>query len=364
MPGIANWKISPETRARFMAILDEAPRLGIDRDQAIAAGLPGLRALIGLKKAAEAQRVKTRDLALAETRAALRGVARRNPRLASQFGARILAMQGRGNDTEVAHVARGEMVVPQALQNAEVVTALRRAAAAHGVPVEMLLVGNSRNRINPETGAAEFGIMDWINRQFITGRDRVDEDPDVHGAAEGYIARTAEVGVDSANKRAEYARQVDRLDRFDNAGRDALKPPFREISRPEVRTFIKDIPLGPNPNSVGRANVTNPTINSLARGLGTASRGLGGFGVGLALNDIAHAENQARASIANAGAIAGGWLGGAGGALIPVVSPATAIAGSLAGGALGYRLGEGMYDIFSDPHYDLDAREVRRMGGR
>lgn len=156
MPGIDRWKISPETRAKFTAILDEAPRLGIDRVQAVAVGLPGLRALIGLKKAVEAGTRKARNLAFAETRDALRGVARRNSKLASQFEARILALQGRGSDTEVVHVARGEMVVPQALQNPEVVAALRRAAAAHGVPVEMLLVGNARNRINPETGAAEF----------------------------------------------------------------------------------------------------------------------------------------------------------------------------------------------------------------
>ncbi|MBX7199222.1 MAG: hypothetical protein K1X51_07570 [Rhodospirillaceae bacterium] len=244
MAGIDRWKISPETRAKFVAILDEAPKLGIDRDRAVAAGLPALRALIALKKAAEAGRRKTRDLALAETRDALRTVARRNPKLANQFEARILALQGRGSDTEVAHVARGEMVVPQALQNPEVVAALRRAAAAYGVPVEMLLVGNVRNRINPETGAPEFGIMDWIRGQFITGRDRIDEDPDVHGAGVGYMARTAEVGVDSANKRGDYARQVGQLDRYDNAGRDALKPPFREITRPEVQAFIKDIPLG------------------------------------------------------------------------------------------------------------------------
>lgn len=131
-----------------------------------------------------------------------------------------------------------------------------------------------------------------------------------------------------------------------------------------MRAFIKDIPLGPNPGSVGRANVTNSAVNGLARGMGTASHGLGALGVGLALNDIAHAEDPARAIFANAGSIAGGWLGGAGGALIPVVSPATAIAGSLAGGDLGYHIGKGLYDIFSDPHYHPDARDARRMGGR
>lgn len=95
-----------------------------------------------------------------------------------------------------------------------------------------------------------------------------------------------------------------------------------------------------------------------------ASHGLGVLGTGLALNDIVHADNPARASVANAGAIAGGWLGGAGGALIPVVAPATAVVGSLVGGDLGYRLGGGLYDIFSDHHYDPYVQDVRRIGGR
>jgi len=70
--------------------------------------------------------------------------------------AETLADQGRGDDTEIAHVTPGELVIPQALQNPEVLAALRRAAAAHNIPLERLTVGNARNSINPETGAAEF----------------------------------------------------------------------------------------------------------------------------------------------------------------------------------------------------------------
>src|SRR4051812_2731005 len=70
--------------------------------------------------------------------------------------ARQLAAQGRGNDTEVAHVARGELVVPRDLQNPEVLVALRHAAAVHNIPLEVLSVGNLMNSINPATGAPEF----------------------------------------------------------------------------------------------------------------------------------------------------------------------------------------------------------------
>ncbi len=70
--------------------------------------------------------------------------------------AREPAAQGRGGDTEIAHVTRGELVVPRALQNPEVLAVLRRAAAAHNIPPEALSIGNARNRINPKTGQPQF----------------------------------------------------------------------------------------------------------------------------------------------------------------------------------------------------------------
>lgn len=68
-----------------------------------------------------------------------------------------LAAQGRGEDTEIAHVARGELVIPAALQTPELMEVIARAVAAHGVPLEKLRIGSRRNSINPETGMAEFG---------------------------------------------------------------------------------------------------------------------------------------------------------------------------------------------------------------
>ena len=86
--------------------------------------------------------------------------------------AQELAAQGRGDDTEVAHLTRGELVVPKELQNPEVLAALT-LAAAHNIPLEMLSIGNAQNRINPNTGAPEFGIFggigDWFSRNFGVG---------------------------------------------------------------------------------------------------------------------------------------------------------------------------------------------------
>lgn len=76
--------------------------------------------------------------------------------------ARELAAQGRGEDTEVAHVARGEYVIPEALQTPEVMAVLRRAAAARGVALGRLNVGHAMNSVNPTTGAPEFGFSDSL----------------------------------------------------------------------------------------------------------------------------------------------------------------------------------------------------------
>lgn len=84
--------------------------------------------------------------------------------------ARALAAQGRGDDTEVAHVAPGEIVLPKVLQTPEVMAALAKVAAARGVPLARLRVGDARNRINPKTGAPEFDMSD---RDLLSIRNAV-----------------------------------------------------------------------------------------------------------------------------------------------------------------------------------------------
>jgi hypothetical protein len=71
-----------------------------------------------------------------------------------------LAAQGRGEDTEIAHLAPGEFVVPEALQTPAFMAALRRAAADQGISLEMLRIGSAKNRINPNTGMPEFAFDD------------------------------------------------------------------------------------------------------------------------------------------------------------------------------------------------------------
>ncbi len=68
----------------------------------------------------------------------------------------VLALQGRGQDTRVAHVTPGEIVIPKRLQTPEVLAALRIVARAHGVNLSQLQVGNAFNILNPRTGHIEF----------------------------------------------------------------------------------------------------------------------------------------------------------------------------------------------------------------
>jgi hypothetical protein len=270
----------------------------------------------------------------------------------------IMALQGRHGDTRVAHVARGELVVPTALQSPEVLWALRRAAAPYNIPLEMLSVGNAMNRINPNTGAPEFGIMDWISGLFGNSSPTGTQDNSDQAAGQGLGARASSTGIKSANIREDYIDQVHALDPRDQAGRTAIKAQSRSIMPPEVRDplnkFVPD--LGPRAGSENSANKTNSLVNERVRGIGSLSKGLAGVNAVVAAADIATSDNPARAAAANAGAVGGGLLGGTigggvGGLLGPaafVAAPAGAIAGSSLGGAAGYKIGEHAYDYIHD----------------
>src|SRR5262249_48675999 len=94
--------ISSETRAAFNELLAEAPKLGLDPDRVEAAGLPGLRALLALKQAAESGSAKKRDAHLVQLQGTLQRLRyRKHPELVQQLQTRAMALQGRGGDTEV-----------------------------------------------------------------------------------------------------------------------------------------------------------------------------------------------------------------------------------------------------------------------
>lgn len=70
--------------------------------------------------------------------------------------AQVLALQGRGGDTEIAHVTPGELVIPKRMRTPELMAALAQAARQAGIDPRRLVVGDRRNAVNPRTGQAEF----------------------------------------------------------------------------------------------------------------------------------------------------------------------------------------------------------------
>jgi len=111
-------------------------------------------------------------IALEKKRAAER---RHNKRQAED-----LAAQGRGGDTEIAHVTPGEIVLPDALQTPAVLGAIRQAAMDANIPLGRLRIGSASNSINPETGIAEFDaqlIADEPIEEITVSGSLITDDP-------------------------------------------------------------------------------------------------------------------------------------------------------------------------------------------
>lgn len=155
MPNLPNWTLSQHSRDRMNELLRSASALGLDPDAVAAGGLAALQALMALKRAKDAG--VGRDRAIAQVQDAAR---RLDPTthadLLQQIQSRILALQGRNGDTEIAHVTPGEIVLPKALQTPNVLGALRHAATDANIPLDQFRIGSALNSINPATGRPEF----------------------------------------------------------------------------------------------------------------------------------------------------------------------------------------------------------------
>jgi len=137
-----------------------ASDLGIDPDLAAKAGPAAAKVLGALSDAnnAEDSAEKTRCIRRAQKHLQTIDPTRHGP-LVQQLQARLLAAQGRGGDTEVAHVTPGELVIPPNLQTPEILSLLQEAAFARGIDITRLFVGSEGNSINPRTGAGEFAFV-------------------------------------------------------------------------------------------------------------------------------------------------------------------------------------------------------------
>lgn len=168
MPNFPNWTLSQKSRDRMNELLKSASELGLDPDAVAAGGLTALQALTALKRAKDAGEGEGRKQAIARVQNVLR---RLDPSvhadLLQQVQSRIVALQGRNGDTEIAHVTPSEIVLPKVLQTPSVLGALRRAAVEAHIPLDQLRIGSVLNSINPTTGRPEFAGPPQEEREEI-----------------------------------------------------------------------------------------------------------------------------------------------------------------------------------------------------
>ncbi len=110
-----------------------------------------------------------------------------------ELQAQVLALQGRGGDTEIAHVTPGELVIPKRMRTPELMAALAQAARQAGIDPRRLVVGDRRNAVNPRTGQAEFAEP-MPPLQSLAGFRPNLEGPPVTGADLGPIAQAMGLG--------------------------------------------------------------------------------------------------------------------------------------------------------------------------
>lgn len=157
MPHFPAWTLSQQSRDRMTDLLKEAAELGLDPDAVANGGLTGLQAFLTLKRARDSGEGTQRAQLITRVQGIVRGLdPEAHGDLLQQIQGRILALQGRNGDTEIAHVTPGEIVLPKALQTPHVLGALRQAAANANIPLEQLRVGHAQNSVNPHTNQPEF----------------------------------------------------------------------------------------------------------------------------------------------------------------------------------------------------------------
>lgn len=76
-----------------------------------------------------------------------------------------IAKKGRGTDTVLGHLTKGELVIPrEMLASKELKKVLKKAFDAAEVDMDAYVVGKAKNSTNPETGHPEF-FLKWVERK-------------------------------------------------------------------------------------------------------------------------------------------------------------------------------------------------------
>jgi hypothetical protein len=134
-----------------------AKAVGIDPYMAAEAGENARATINAIRNAGKAKQPKDRAGYIREAQNELRTIsATQHPKLVNALQTKLLALQGRGGDTAVAHVAPGEVVLPRSLQTPELMRQIAALAARQGIDPRQLTVGHRANNVNPRTGQREF----------------------------------------------------------------------------------------------------------------------------------------------------------------------------------------------------------------
>ncbi len=131
---------------------------------------------------------------------------RRQARTIQNLQGAVLALQGRGGDTEIAHVTPEELVIPMRMQTPELMAVLARAAQQAGIDPRRLRVGSGPR--NPKTGHQEFFGAPEIEEIPVTARSNPGNF--VLGGIEG---TTVKVNLNDEIRRAQAKK-----DFFDKVG--------------------------------------------------------------------------------------------------------------------------------------------------
>ncbi len=160
-----------------------AKDVGVDPYLAAEAGEDARSILAALRRAKTAKGTeKTKHIAAAQTE--LRKLnPKQHGKLITALQAKVLALQGRGGDTAVAHLEPGEMVVPRSVLTPQLAQLIAAEASKRGIDPKQLIVGSHKASINPATGTEEFGIFGdiankvkgWFGRETD---DNVAQTPD------------------------------------------------------------------------------------------------------------------------------------------------------------------------------------------
>ncbi|MEQ8736709.1 MAG: hypothetical protein RIC29_17435 [Rhodospirillaceae bacterium] len=152
------WNLDQGLAAQYAAQAGLDPDLAADAGEEVWDVLKSLRdatsATAPRRQAKLVRRTKTRLAKVLLSKAGLS----RHGELVQHIEAKLLTLQGRGGDTELAHLTPGEMVVPSQLQTPEVVQALQQAAQNAGIDLRRYTAGSPASSVNPETGLEEYSV--------------------------------------------------------------------------------------------------------------------------------------------------------------------------------------------------------------